>query len=102
MMHLLAGTGFIDDKVEKDNSYQYRVSLYNASGDLIKTTETNIVRWPATPSLEKPMLKEKSVTGSHAYLEWFVEHQENLSHFNIYRSVFGKNDFKKITPRKRI
>ena len=100
MMHQLAGTGFIDDKVEKENSYQYRVSLYNASGDLIKTTETNIVRWPATPSLEKPILKEKSVTGSHVYLEWFVEHQGNLSHFNIYRSIFGKNDFKKITPER--
>ena len=101
MMHLLAGTGFMDDKTEKGKSYQYRVSLYDAAGSLIKTTETNTVQWPlATTSLEKPKLREKSVTGSQVYLEWFVGHQGNLSHFNVYRSVYGKDDFKKIAPEK--
>ena len=101
MMHLLAGTGYIDDKTEKGKSYQYRVSLYDAAGSLFKTTETNTVQWPlATTSLEKPKLKEKSVTGSKVYLEWFVGHQGKLSHFNVYRSVYGKDDFKKITPEK--
>lgn len=100
VMHLIAGTAFLDTTVRKDQSYTYRISKTDASGNKVDTKETPSVAWKPSPVF--PAIKTSSVkfASGKLVIEWTAKSALSMAHFNIYRSVFAKNEFKKIKVEK--
>ncbi len=96
VMHLAAGTAFLDRTAEKNNDYQYRVTLLSAASKQVYQRESNRisalrpVQWPKIEFAEKEFVNGKiSIT-------WKTANPADMAHFNVYRSVFGRDDFKKL------
>lgn len=97
MTHLLAGTAFFDSKVDKNTDYMYRVSIRAADGKIRSSGESN-----ATAQFRKPVFPEIKFSSSQSAKDkvtiiWAVKTQMNMAHFNIYRSVFGKDNFERVS-----
>lgn len=94
VMHLIAGTAFLDTTVRKDQSYTYRISKTDASGNKVDTKETPSVAWKPSPVF--PAIKTSSVkfASGKLVIEWTAKSALSMAHFNIYRSVFAKMNSK--------
>lgn len=97
MMHLLAGTAFFDDKADKNTNYIYRITLPATGGIGQYQKESN-----ATASFKKPVFPQinfsaKRSGGDRLELTWALKDKKDMAHFNVYRSVFGKDEFKRLT-----
>jgi hypothetical protein len=93
VMHLALGTAYLDRDIGDRTERQYRVRLRDASGREISVAESNVVKIPASPDIPKPILREVDAAANEIRLEWFVPRQGQLASYNVYRSVFGRNDF---------
>lgn len=96
MTHLLAGTGFFDNKANGNTNYKYRVTIQTSDGKNLSQTESN-----ATAQFRKPVFPEIKFSSSQSVknkitITWAVKEQKNMAHFNIYRSVFGKDNFERM------
>lgn len=100
VMHLLAGTSFLDTKVQNNQTYIYRVSNYDENGNLKGTQETPPASWPITPKMPDIRFSHSRYADGKMILEWRLKELKDLAHFNIYRSVSGKNEFSKIKADK--
>lgn len=100
VMHLIAGTAFLDTTVRKDQSYSYRISKSDASGNKSESKETPLVTWKPSPAF--PAINTSSVkfASGKLVIEWTAKSAMSMAHFNIYRSVFGKNEFKRLKVEK--
>lgn len=102
VMHLMAGTAYYDATAEQNEKYVYRISLLSNDGKNISTKESN-----ATSQFKKGALPQiKFVSGKYAdgkfTLTWSVSDPLKMSSFNIYRSVFGKDEFEKVPIEKGV
>lgn len=93
MTHLLAGTAFFDSKANANSNYKYRISKQTTNGQISDQKESN-----ATAQFRKPEFPEIKFSTSQSVKDkvsiiWSVKDQKSMTHFNIYRSVFGKDDF---------
>lgn len=100
VMHLIAGTAFLDTTFRKDQSYTYRISKTDASGNKSDVSETPSVTWKPSPKF--PVIKTSSVkfASGKLVIEWAAKSAMSMAHFNVYRSVFAKNEFRRIKPEK--
>ena len=93
LMHLAAGTAYLDRNATAGTDFQYRVSLYRSDGTLINRQETNTVRLPPSPDLLKPAFKGARESGHQIMLEWYVPEQRQLSSYGVFRRVFGQGEY---------
>lgn len=93
VMHLAIGTAYLDRGVAEGSARQYRVHLRDANGREISVAESNVVKTPASPDIPKPTLRDVNASAGKIRLEWFVSRQGQLASYNVYRSVFGKNEY---------
>jgi len=100
VMHLIAGTAFLDTTFRKDQSYTYRILKTDASGNKSDISETPSVTWKPSPAF--PAIKTSSVkfASGKLVIEWAAKSAMSMAHFNVYRSVFAKNEFRRIKPEK--
>lgn len=97
MTHLLAGTAFFDSKAEKSTDYQYRISIRTADGKSQSPAESNAIA--QFRKLEFPVIKFSTSQSAkdHVTIIWAVKEPKSMAHFNIYRSVFGKDNFERVS-----
>ncbi|HRB30560.1 MAG TPA: hypothetical protein PK872_03515 [Ferruginibacter sp.] len=102
MMHLLAGTAFFDNTADKNSAYFYRVTLLNTDNKNISQKESNVSSSIKMVSLPKINFSGKRYADGKLSLTWAVKDKIDMAHFNIYRTVFGKDDFHRIKIEKGI
>ncbi|HRP44883.1 MAG TPA: hypothetical protein PLU27_08960 [Ginsengibacter sp.] len=97
MTHLLAGTAFFDSKAEKGTDYQYRISIRPADGKSQSPAESNATAQFRKPEFPVINFSSSQSTKDKVTIVWAVKTQMNMAHFNIYRSVFGKDNFERVS-----
>ncbi|HRN73627.1 MAG TPA: hypothetical protein PLM81_10900 [Ginsengibacter sp.] len=97
MTHLLAGTAFFDSKAEKGTDYQYRISIRPADGKSQSPAESNATAQFRKPEFPVIKFSTSQSTKDKVTIVWAVKTQMNMAHFNIYRSVFGKDNFERVS-----
>lgn len=102
LMHLIAGTAILDTTVEKGQAYIYRIHDDRGKAAPESSPETPPVSWPASPQLPVLQYETNKYANGKLALEWSTRALKELAHFNIYRSVFGKSDFRKINTEKGV
>jgi fibronectin type 3 domain-containing protein len=100
VMHLLIGTAYFDDKAITGQSYIYKVSYFRDNNSPAQVRETKSVTWPASPSLPVADFVDKKYGTGQLSLQWYIKEKKELAYFNVYRSVYGKNEFRKISLHK--
>ncbi len=100
VMHLLAGTAFLDTKVRNNQSYIYRITAFDENGNPKGTQETPPVTWPASPQMPAVQFFQNRYADGKMIVEWKTKELKDLAHFNVYRTVFGKDEFDKIKVEK--
>src|SRR5690606_38129072 len=79
VLHLAAGTAYLDKNIGSGREFQYRVTLFQPDGTQIHRQETNTVTVPASPDLLKPVFRQVRESGRQIMLEWAVSEQRQLS-----------------------
>lgn len=102
MMHLLAGTAFLDTTVDKKSTYIYRVTLLSTDNKNISQKESNLSSSLIMSSFPQINSSTKRYSDGKLSLTWAVKDKMDMAHFNIYRTVFGKDEYKKIKVRKGV
>ena len=100
MMHLMAGTAYFDATAERNVSYVYKINLLDSDGKIISSKESNPSA--SIKRAELPLIKflDRKFADGKLALTWSVMDPMKMSHFNIYRSVFAKEEYKKIAIEK--
>jgi len=100
MMHLMAGTAYFDATAERNVSYVYKINLLDSDGKIISSKESNPSA--SIKRAELPLIKflDRKFADGKLALTWSVMDPMKMSHFNIYRSVFVKEEYKKIAIEK--
>ncbi|MEZ4780150.1 MAG: hypothetical protein R2816_00675 [Flavobacteriaceae bacterium] len=96
---IASGTGFLDMDVEKDKTYQYKVTFFR-DGTEVSQQELKAIKNTVITNLPVPKKFKSDVVNQAVFLEWIVDEQKEISLFNTYRAYFGTLDFKKINAKK--
>ncbi len=96
VMHLSIGTAIFDPDVKAGNSYQYNVRKMKDNSTQVWEKASNVLKYPAKINISKPTFKDKQEFRSQVIMRWYVQEQNQLNSFTMYRRVFGNGDFKKI------
>lgn len=96
---ITAGTAFLDINVEKDKTYNYRVTLIKDGNEVFKK-ELKPLQNTVKTNLPIPKKYSSDIVNDAVFLEWTVENQKDMTLFNVYRAYFGTLDFKKINIKK--
>ena len=102
MMHLLVGTAWVDTTAENKTGYVYRIRAVAAENKIISEKETNPSSSLQKVSLPKINFSRKKYADGKVSLTWAVKDKMDMVHFNVYRTVFGKDDYKKIMVTKGV
>lgn len=100
MMYLLVGTAWVDTTAENKTGYVYRIREVAAENKIISEKETNPSSSLQKVSLPKINFSRKKYADAKLSLNWAVKDKMDMVHFNVYRTVFGKDDYKKIKVTK--
>src|SRR5690606_30913809 len=95
VLHLAAGTAYLDKNIVSGREFQYRVTLFQPDGTQIHRQETNTVTVPASPDLLKPVFRQVRESGRQIMLEWAVSEQRQLSSYEVFRRTFGQGEYQK-------
>lgn len=102
MMHLMAGTAFFDSQATGINNYQYRIRLTDKSGKIVSEKVSN----PSSsfPKSNLPIIyfEGKKYADGKLSITWRTKEVLKMGYFNIYKTVFGKNDYQKLKTEKGI
>ncbi|MBX3240704.1 MAG: hypothetical protein KIT80_00290 [Chitinophagaceae bacterium] len=96
MMHLVTGTAFFDKTAEANGNYIYRVMLTGSGGNSISQKESNPSSSLKKVDFPKLTFISKEYADGKLSVTWSVKDPLNMSHFNIYRSVFGKDEYQRL------
>ena len=96
---IVSGTAFLDTQVEKDKTYQYRISLFKNGKEIFKK-ELKSIKNNVEIDLPKPKKYSSEVVNQSVLVEWIVDSQKDMKLINVYRAFFGTQDFKKIKSDK--
>lgn len=99
LIAITAGTGFLDMDVEKDKTYQYKITFFR-DGTEVSQKELKAIKNTVITNLPVPKKFKSDVVNQAVFLEWIVDEQKEMSLFNTYRAYFGTLDFKKINAKK--
>lgn len=97
MMHLMAGTAFFDGKAKADENYTYRVTLSGSGNNTISQKESNPTATLKDVTFPELKFISKEYADGKLSVVWSVKDPIAMSHFNFYRSVFGKDEYHKLT-----
>ncbi|MCC7525231.1 MAG: hypothetical protein IT250_10440 [Chitinophagaceae bacterium] len=100
VMHLVAGTAYFDATAAKNENYIYKISLAGSDGKIISSRESNPTTSFKKGTLPSISFVEKKYADGKLAFTWSVADPMKMAHFNVYRSVFGKEEFKKINIEK--
>ena len=100
MMHLAAGTAFFDNTADENTGYVYRVSLLGTDGSKISQQESNVSTSLQENSLPTIYFSSKKYADGKLSLTWGLMDKKEMAHFNVYRTIFGKDDYQKIKIEK--
>lgn len=97
LTHLLIGTGYLDTKkVEAKKEYMYRITLLDSKGNPLSTKETKAEIFSETDKIPTLSLVEKKFNSGKISLVMAINGAQKPIAYNVYRSAFGKNNFKLI------
>lgn len=103
LCHLIIGTAYFDSKAEKNTNYIYRVTINNTTGDVVSQKETNPTASFKKSVLPKIAFSEKRYAAGKLSITWgYKDLPSDMAYFNVYRSVYGKEDFKKTIADKTV
>lgn len=102
MMHLMAGTAYFDATAEKNENYVYRINLIASDGKSISTKESNATAQFKKASLPKINFESCKYAEGKLVLTWSVKDPLRMSHFNVYRTIFGKEEYAKISIERGV
>lgn len=95
MMHLLAGTAWLDSTAESKSGYVYRISAVATGNKVLSEKETNLSSSLQKVALPKINFSYKKYADGKLSLSWAVKEKLDMAHFNVYRTVFGTDTYKK-------
>lgn len=98
-VHLLAGTAFFDSTAEKNKDYTYRISKFQPNGKNSSGLESNATSEFRKPEFPKINFSSFKAGPDRITMIWAIKDQKDMSHFTIYRSVFGKENFERMKLR---
>ncbi len=102
MMHLMVGTAYFDATAKKNENYVYRISLIAADGKPISTNESNATTQFKKASLPKINFEKCKYAEGKLVLTWSVKEPLGMSHFNVYRTIFGKEEYTKLSLERGV
>lgn len=84
LMHLAAGTAFLDQTAEKGKIYRYRIE--GQSGIYREGNKTTAkVSWPGNPEFSAPAVNRTNTGRNKIYIDWRVKTDPALYSFRVYR-----------------
>lgn len=95
VMHLAAGTAFLDTIAAENENYQYKITYYknnSASG----TKNTGAVSFPGHPELPVPEIYNQHSNHKQIFIEWYIKPVPELFSFRVYRRQNMAGEFKRI------
>lgn len=100
MTLIAAGTGFLDLAVEKGKTYHYKISYYENDRQLSEISIKPITNTLKT-NLPIPKAYSAETLNNEVHITWLINEIKEMVFFNVYRSYFGTDDFKKISVEHR-
>ena len=97
VMHLAAGTAFLDEDVKNGIEYTYSIKYY-PDGTLSDTRSTKKITLPVKSLLEAPIFNSKNIGNGKIYIEWYERQNPLLYSFRVYRRHNMAGNFEKIVP----
>lgn len=100
MIHLLAGTAYFDATANPKENYVYKISLKESGDRAVSQLESNPTSLFKKPVFPVITFADKSLAGKNLMISWSTDDPLQMAHFNVYRSVYGKNEFHKLDIKK--
>lgn len=99
VMHLAAGTAYLDQTAEKGKKYRYRIEgksgIYEEGS---QTTEE--VSYPGTPAFSSPVVSRIKTDRTNIYIDWSMIADPAILSFRVYRRQNMAGAFEEIEPEK--
>ncbi len=99
VMHLAAGTAWLDQQADSSVAYTYSISYYR-KGRIADTKKTNPVTLPVSVDLPVPEFHSRNVDVRKIYIDWLVKEDPYLYSFRVYRRRNMAGNFEKIEPER--
>ncbi len=99
VMHLAAGTAFLDTTAKKGIAFTYTITYYR-TGRIMDTKKTNAVSLPVSNDLPVPEFHSMETDQNRVYVDWMVEADPYLYSFRVFRRKNMAGEFSKITPER--
>lgn len=98
-VQLAAGTVYLDENIEKGHTYQYRVTSYNGSGGIIKSTESGKISFPALRNFPKAFYENKTIQDKKITVKWKLPLKEDFPYYyKVFRMDEQSKVFEQILP----
>ena len=99
IMHLAAGTAFLDKTARRGIPYKYRIEgLKESSKSSGQVTEA--VSWPGKPVLPIPEVNRTNTDHQNIYIDWHISPDPYLYSFSVYRRQNMAGEYLKIPAEK--
>ena len=99
VMHLAAGTAYLDREAKSGVKYTYTITYYR-NGRIADTKKTDAVSLPVNTSLPVPEFISSSTDHGRNYIEWLVGEDPYMYSFRVFRRKNMAGEFEKITPER--
>ncbi len=99
VMHLAAGTAFLDQTAVEGINYKYRIE--NPAGEgKERSKTTNVVSYPFYPKLPMPKFNAANPSPNNIYADWWVNADPLLYSFRVYRRQNMAGEFLKLETER--
>jgi len=95
VMHLAAGTAFLDDHAVRDTKYKYRIDYYE-NHTLKYSKNTSAVSYPGKFNIAAPTFHSQHTSHHKIYTDWYISSNPYLYAFRVFRRQNMAGDFEKI------
>ncbi len=99
IMHLAAGTAFLDKTARKGILYKYRIERLS-EGSKTSGKITEAVSWPGKPALPIPEVNSTNTDHKNVYIDWHISPDPHLYSFSVYRRQNMAGEYLKIPAEK--
>lgn len=99
VMHLAAGTAFLDRTAKRGIPYKYRIEEVSERSKTSRQI-TEAVSWPGKPALPTPIANNSNTDHKNVYIDWYISPDPYLYSFSVYRRQNMAGEFLKIPAEK--
>ena len=99
VMHLAAGTAYLDQSANPGMKYTYTITYYR-SGRIVDTKKTKEISLPPIVNLPVPKFHSMNADRQKVYIDWLVKEDPFLYSFRVYRRQNMAGEFEKINPER--